>query len=271
MEGRLEVPRRPVIGIATQTQEAVYGQTPRAWTLGQKYIQVLVSCGAVPWLIPLIPGDEDSLRAIFDRLDGVFMAGGVDIDPHQYGETDPSLCGTIDPDRDWTEMALIRWAIAGHKPLLGVCRGLQALNVAAGGSLYQDIKSQWPEAIKHDYFSVSGNYPRDLLSHEVHVRKESRLAGILGKESVAVNSLHHQGIRRLAPGLVPAAHAPDGLIEAVEGEDGRFLVGVQWHPEELTEKDPAHRRLFTAFIEAAGASQSPDGSTLPVTSPKPTR
>jgi putative glutamine amidotransferase len=254
MEDCLEVRSRPVIGIATQTQGAIFGQAPRAWIMGQKYVQVLVSCGAVPWLIPLLPGDEDTLGAIFDRLDGLFLTGGVDIDPVQYGETDRSLSDDPDPDRDWAEMALIRWAIANHKPLLGVCRGLQAINVAAGGTLYQDIRSQRPEAIKHDYFSVSGNYPRDLLSHEVQVHKESRLAAILGQETVAVNSMHHQGIRRLAPGLVPTAYAPDGLIEGVEGTNGRFLVGVQWHPEELTEKDPVHRRLFAAFLEAASSS-----------------
>jgi putative glutamine amidotransferase len=267
----VEVPQRPLIGIPTQTQAAIFGQTPRAWSLGQKYVQVLTSCGAVPWLIPLLPGDEDTLRAIFDRLDGLFLPGGVDIEPHQYGEADPGLCGAIDPDRDWAEMTLIRWAVAEGKPLLGICRGLQALNVAAGGSLYQDIEAQRQGAIKHDYFSVSGNYPRDLLTHEVHVGKDSRLAALLCRETLAVNSLHHQGIRRLAPGLVPTAHAPDGLIEGVEGGDGRFLVGVQWHPEELTEKDPAHRRLFTGFIEAAAASQSRADNTLPVTAPKPTR
>jgi putative glutamine amidotransferase len=247
---------RPVIGIATQTQEPVFGQTPRAWSMVQRYIHVLAACGASPWLIPLLPGDEETLRSVYDRLDGVFMAGGVDIDPAAYGEAEHrGLCNTPDSERDWSEMTLLRWALAEGKPVLGICRGMQAINVAAGGTLYQDIKLQHAEAIKHDYFSVSGNYPRDLLVHQVHVGAGSRLASILGKETVAVNSMHHQGVRRLAPGLVPTAHAPDGLIEGVEGDDGRFLVGVQWHPEELTEKDAVHRRLFTAFLEAAGAGR----------------
>jgi putative glutamine amidotransferase len=251
---------RPVIGIATQTQEAVFGQAPRAWAMAQKYVTVLAGCGALPWLIPLLDGDEDTLRATYDRLDGVFVAGGVDIDPARYGEAEHRpLCNKADPERDWAEMTLLRWALAEHKPVLGVCRGMQAINVAAGGSLYQDIKLQHEGAIKHDYFSVSGNHPRDLLAHEVRVRPDSRLGTILGKETVAVNSLHHQGIRRLAPGLAATAHAPDGLIEGVEGDNGRFLVGVQWHPEELTEKDPTMRRLFATFIEAAvGQDPNPD-------------
>jgi putative glutamine amidotransferase len=245
---------RPVVGIATQTQEAIYGQAPRAWHMVQRYVHVLVGCGGVPWLIPLVRGDEETLRAIYDRLDGVLLAGGVDVDPAEYGEAEQRpLCNRSDPERDWTELTLVRWALADHKPVLGVCRGMQTINVAAGGTLYQDIELQHPGAIKHDYFSVSRNYPRDLVVHEVRVRPGSRLAAVLGKETVAVNSLHHQGVRRLAPGLVPTAHAPDGVIEGVEGDNGRFLVGVQWHPEELTEKDPAMRRLFTSFVEAAAS------------------
>jgi putative glutamine amidotransferase len=249
---------RPVIGIATQTQEPAFGRAPRAWIMVQKYVRVLAACGALPWLIPLIPGDEETLRSVYDRLDGVFLTGGVDIDPAQYGEAEQRpLCDNPDPERDWTEMLLLRWTLADHKPLLGVCRGLQAINVAAGGTLYQDVRLQHPNAIKHDYFSVSGTYPRDLLTHEVHVCADARLRSILGKETVAVNSMHHQAIRRLAPGLVPTAHAPDGLIEGVEGSNGQFLVGVQWHPEELTEKDPVHRRLFAAFLVAAASARGP--------------
>jgi putative glutamine amidotransferase len=248
---------RPIIGMVTQTQEATPGQETRAWSMGQKYVRVLTGCGGVPWLIPLLQGDEATLRSIYDRLDGVFMTGGVDIDPDQYGEAEHRpLCDKPDPERDWTDLTLVRWALADHKPVLGICRGIQTINVAAGGTLYQDIQRQRPEAIKHDYFSISGNYPRDLLVHEVRIRPDSRLRSILGQEAMVVNSLHHQGIRRLAPGLVPTAHAPDGLIEGIERDNGQFLVGVQWHPEELTEKDPAQVRLFMAFLEAAGARAS---------------
>ena len=241
---------RPVIGIATQTQEAIPGQLPRVWIMGQKYGRVLASCGALPWFIPLL-SEEATLRAIYERLDGVFLTGGVDVDPSRYGETKLSCCHETDEDRDWTETHLVRWALAEGKPLFGVCRGIQIINVALGGSLYQDLREQWPEAIRHDYFPTPSPFSRDYLAHRVRVEPRSRLGELLGSEEVAVNSMHHQGIRRLAPGLRATAFAPDGLVEGFEGCNGQFLLGVQWHPEELAETAEGMRRLFTAFIEAS--------------------
>ena len=243
--------RRPVIGIVTQTLASIPGQTPLSWVMGQKYVRAFTAEGGVPWVVPLIQGDEDTLRCIYERLDGLFLMGGVDMDPVQYGEERLPVCGQTDPARDWTELTLTRWAMADHKPVLGACRGVQVINVAAGGTLYQDIATQCPQALKHDYFPTANGYTRDLLVHDVRTRPDSRLARILGGEPVLVNSMHHQGIKELAPGLVPSAFAPDGLIEAVEGTNGHFLVGVQWHPEELAEKQLPQRRLFAAFIEAA--------------------
>jgi putative glutamine amidotransferase len=243
---------RPVIGIATQTQEAVPGQLPRCWIMSQRYVQVLSSLGAAPWLIPLLPSDLDTLRAIYDRLDGVFLTGGVDVDPSTYGEPKHPKCGQTDPDRDAVEMTLVRWAVDDHKPVLAVCRGFQVLNVAYGGTLFQDVGSQVPTAIKHDYFPTAAGTPgRDYLAHDVRVDVQTRLGRCLRAEHVPVNSMHHQGIKALAPGLVPSAWAPDGLVEGVEGRNGHFVVAVQWHPEELTAQD-GQRRLFTEFLAAAG-------------------
>jgi putative glutamine amidotransferase len=241
---------RPVIGIATQTLDAISGERPASWFVGQCYVRALTEAGALPWLIPLLSDDEATLRAICDRLDGVFLTGGVDVDPSLYGEERHALCDRGDPARDATEMALVRWAAAEDKPLLGICRGIQAINVACGGSLYQHVAEQHPAAIKHDWFSAAG-HARDYLAHEVHLRPGSRLARVLGAGPLRVNSMHHQAIRRLAPGLVVAATAPDGLIEAVERPANRYFVGVQWHPEELTCTQPAMRRLFADFIDAA--------------------
>jgi putative glutamine amidotransferase len=221
--------------------------------MGQQYVRALTAAGAVPWLVPLLPEDEATLRCIYDRLDGVFLTGGVDVNPAHYGEPVHRLCGPTDADRDETEIRLIRWAQADHKPTLGVCRGHQMINVALGGSLYQDVGDQHPQAIKHDYFPSSGDYTRDYVVHDVAVTGGSRLAAVLGTGPVCVNSMHHQGVKRLAPGLQATAFAPDGLIEGVEGSNGHFLVGVQWHPEELTDKDPAMRRLFGEFLAAAAA------------------
>jgi putative glutamine amidotransferase len=248
------VSNRPVIGIAMQTQEAVPGHLPRCWIMSQRYVDVLSSLGAVPWLIPLRPGDGATLRAIYDRLDGLFLTGGVDVDPSYYGESKHAKCGATDPDRDATELQLIRWAIADHKPLLAVCRGIQVLNVACGGTLVQDIASQCPAAIAHDNFpQPDGTPPRDFLAHEVRVQPGTRLGHCFDAERVTVNSMHHQCIKQLAPGLVPSAWAPDGLIEGVEGANGHYLVAVQWHPEELTATD-GQRRLFTEFLGACGGA-----------------
>src|SRR5262249_4217080 len=196
------------------------------WVMGQRYVRVLAAAGAVPWVIPLLQGDEETLRRIYERLDGVFLTGGVDVDPACYGEPRHPLCGATDPARDWAELRLVRWGCADGKPVLGVCRGIQVINVAAGGTLYQDVAAQHPTAIKHDYFP-SGGHARDRLTHSVRVVERTRLAGLLGAAESAVNSMHHQGIKALAPGLVASAFAPDGLIEGVEGPDGRFLVRVQ--------------------------------------------
>jgi putative glutamine amidotransferase len=244
------VPRRPVIGIATQTLDAIPGKLPQCWVMGQRYVRTLTNVGAVPWLIPLLQGDDAVLRAVYERLDGVFLTGGVDVDPANYGEPPHQLCDRTDPARDWTELLLIRWALADRKPVFGVCRGIQTINVACGGSLYQDITAQRPEAIKHDYFPNADNYTRDYLAHAIRVDKGSHLAELLGAEQVQVNSMHHQGIKTLAAGLRATAYAPDGLIEGVERPDAGFLLGVQWHPEELAEQHAPQRRLFTAFVDA---------------------
>jgi putative glutamine amidotransferase len=240
----------PVIGITTQTLEAIPDQLPRCWIMSQRYVNVLTAAGALPWVIPLLEGNEAALRGIHERLDGLFLPGGVDIDPGAYGEPRTSLCGRVDPARDWAELLLVRWALADKKPVLAVCRGAQLVNVAVGGALYQDVGAQHPDAIKHDHFPIGGRR-RDELAHEVRLVPGSRLQRLLGVESLAVNSMHHQGISRLAPGLVPVATSPDGLIEGVESGNGQFLIGVQWHPEDLVDVDPRMKRLFDAFVEAA--------------------
>jgi putative glutamine amidotransferase len=249
------VAHRPTIGIATQTLEAIPGKLPLGWVMGQKYVRALTAAGGVPWIIPLLQGDEETLHAIYQHLDGVFLTGGVDMDPAQYGEHRRPECGPSDPARDWTEVALVCWAQRDGKPVLGVCRGHQVINVACGGTLYQHVPAQFAGGIKHDYFPSAEGYARDLLVHTVQVVPESRLGRIMETPQVQVNSMHHQGIRTLAPGLTPSALAPDGLVEGVEGSNGHFLVGVQWHPEELVDNHPEMRRLFQSFIAAAAEYQ----------------
>jgi putative glutamine amidotransferase len=243
---------RPVVGIPTQTLQSLGGiseSIPPSWVMSQRYIVTLTNAGAIPWMIPLV--DDDTLRGIYDELDAVFLPGGADIDPHTYGAVPHPSCDKTDRDRDRVEVALARWSIDENKPVLGVCRGMQLINIAAGGTLYQDLATEMPGAIKHDYFPFGAqNHSRDFLAHEVTVNAGTRLAEIVGSGAVKVNSMHHQGVRDLGSGLVATAEAPDGLIEAIEGDDDSYLVAVQWHPEALTDNDARTRHLFDDFIEA---------------------
>jgi len=220
--------------------------------MGQQYIRALSTAGAVPWIIPLLDDDESTLRAIYEQLHGVFFAGGVDVEPSAYSEPRTEVCGLSDPARDAVETTLFRWANADEKPVLGVCRGVQMINVASGGSLHQDIAHDRPAASKHDYFPQQGYHDRGMIAHQIFVEPGTKLHELVGS-SVSVNSMHHQAIKRLGSGLRPSATAPDGVIEGVEGVNGQFLLGVQWHPEELVNADEGMRRLFQAFVDAASA------------------
>ncbi len=244
--------RRPVVGIPTQTLQSLGGvsaEIPPSWVMSQRYILTLTAAGAIPWLVPLV--DDDTLRGIYEELDAVFLPGGADIDPATYGADPHPLCDKTDRERDRVEVALATWALEDEKPVLGVCRGMQLINVAAGGSLYQDLAEELPGAIKHDYFPFRGqSFSRDFLAHDVDVADGTRLAKLLGAGNVRVNSMHHQGVKELGRGLVVTAEAPDGLIEAIEGDDDSYLVAVQWHPEALTDNDARTRHLFADFIEA---------------------
>ena len=244
--------RRPVIGIATQTLPAkAGGDLPHCWIMGQRYVEALRAVGGIPWLIPLLPNDSDTMNEVFNRLDGIFLTGGVDVDPSRYGETRHPKCGVTDPDRDAIELMLLAHATATGKPVLAVCRGIQILNVARGGSLYQDVSAMVPAALKHDYFPTPDKPSRAYLAHDISVTADSHMGNILGEAVVSVNSMHHQAIKELAPGLRATAFAPDGIIEAVEATDHKFLVAVQWHPEELSESQPGMKRLFSEFAAAA--------------------
>ena len=246
--------QRPIIGIPTQTLQSLGGipaEFPPSWVMSQRYITTLIGAGAIPWMIPLVASDEATTRGIYEALDGVFLPGGADIDPAGYGEERHAACDRSDPARDAMELVLARRAIEEGKPVLGVCRGLQLINLALGGTLYQDLAALREGSIKHDYFPFSGEFRRDHLAHPVRIAGGSRLAEIFGEGEVQVNSMHHQGIRDLAGALVATATAPDGLIEGAEMPGERFVVGVQWHPEVLTDSDARARRLFSEFIEAS--------------------
>jgi len=244
---------RPLIGIPGQTLQAIDdipAGLPHSWVMNSRYFEAAAEAGALPVMVPLVAEDEATLRGVFERLDGLLLAGGVDMDPASFGEARHPRLGNTDPARDAVELQLARWAIADQKPVLGLCRGHQVLNVALGGTLWQDIAAQVPEAIKHDYFPTAG-YARDHLAHDVAVTPGSRLFAAFQTPRLAVNSMHHQAVKQLAPALQVAARSSDGLIEAVESGTDHFLVGVQWHPEVFEHEDQRTRRLFQSFIAAA--------------------
>jgi putative glutamine amidotransferase len=192
---------------------------------------------------------KSAWRSIYGRLDGLLLPGGVDVAPALYGEDPHPKLGKVEGPLDEAELVLARWALADGLPLLGVCRGIQTLNVAAGGTLYQDLPSQYPGALRHS--CSPPDYPRQHRAHAVHVEPGSRLATILNAHETMVNSRHHQAVKDLAPGFVVSARAPDGVIEGIEGEDERFAVGIQWHPESLAADDPQMLALFQALVRAA--------------------
>ena len=245
---------RPVIGVTTQTLQSIDGipsGLPQSDVMNQRYYIAVALAGGSPVLIPLLDDEPEALEGAYQACDGILIPGGVDMDPANFAESPHDKLGRTDPARDRVELQLTHWAVRDRKPLLGLCRGLQVINVALGGSLYQDLEAQCPDAIKHDYFPTHG-FERSYLAHDVELTRGSRLRSLMELDRIRVNSMHHQGIKALAPALTASAVAPDGLIEAVESADDHFLLGVQWHPEVFEMTDPHTRHVFHAFIEAAG-------------------
>jgi len=213
----------------------------------QTYIESVVAAGGAPLLMPLIE-EVEVLRSLYDRLDGLLLAGGRDVSPEYYGEEPHPLLGEIDLLRDQVELQLARWAAEEGKPILGICRGMQVLNVALGGSLYQDIAAQLGGDIVHDISYKCENWTH--MGHELQVAPESRLAEVFGTTVFPINSLHHQSLKTIAPALQPVGWAPDGVVELVEGRNGHYMIGVQCHPEALqAAADPRWQALFRNFVE----------------------
>lgn len=235
----------PLIGITIGRTQNANSPLPTA-TVSEAYLRAVQAAGGIPLLIPASTPAE-RLNDLFARLDGFLFTGGGDIDPQRFAGLPHPEIYDIDAGRDTVELELVRLAAAHNRPFLGICRGIQVINVALGGSLYTDLAAQMPGALKHDYYP---NIPRDHLAHAVRLQAGSQLSRTLGAEQVEVNSLHHQGVQRLASDLTACAFAPDGLIEGVELSGHRFGIGVQWHPEWLQHL-PTMRALFSELIQAA--------------------
>ena len=235
--------RPPLIGLPTLAIPP--SVKPARFGVNQSYVRALVDAGCAPVLIPII--EDDELHAIYQRLDGIVFPGGADIAPREYGEAPIKELIDVEAPRDRTELTLARWAFADELPTLGICRGQQLLNVALGGSLYQDLRHQGVTQVEH---SGADGRARTALVHQVCLDPDSRLAQLIDETTVEVNSLHHQAVKAVAPPLRVTGRSEDGVIEALESADHRFLISVQWHPEEIADL-PWVRRLFTGFARAA--------------------
>lgn len=216
-------------------------ENPELYYLNSAYVRSISDCGAVALVIPVLP-DTKTAYSVVTKLDGLVLTGGGDLDPGLYGRPGATKVRNVQQERDRTELALFQAARDLGVPVLGICRGIQVINVACGGDLYTDIPSEYITWVNH--YSED-----DDECHWVSLSRESRLFGAIGAGEVKVNSYHHQAVKRLGSGLRAVGWAQDGLIEAVEAEDGTWLVGVQWHPERMG--DEASRRLFQWFVAAA--------------------
>jgi putative glutamine amidotransferase len=236
----------PLIGISIRNLTNPINSTDYH-AVRRDYSHSVDLAGGIPVLIPLHI-ENIALRGLFDRLDGLILSGGGDVDPVHYGAECSPYTGSIDAERDRVELQLARWAVEADKATLAICRGTQVLNVAFGGTLIQDIREEVPDALRHDPPDDSW-YPR--LTHDVDVVGGSKLQSALGRAHLAVNSLHHQALARIADGLVVTACAPDGIVEAVEHPHRQFILGVQWHPEALVDHHPPMLNLFKSLIQVA--------------------
>lgn len=231
--------RKPIIGITAGLNDQEKYQI-----LNRFFMEGIMAQGGLPVMLPLTT-DEATLRSYADQLDGFLFSGGADVDPLLFGQWQMPACGSICPLRDANELALARILIERmDKPVLGVCRGLQVMNIALGGDIYQDLPSEYDgELIAHRQ-----KQPEYYPSHPVRVCQNSLLHRITGCSELMVNSLHHQAIRH-AIGWNVCATAPDGVIEACEMPDHPFFLGVQWHPERLFQKDSAEEAIFRSFVQ----------------------
>lgn len=237
---------KPIIGITSDYNDGdrpeFGGKIPTCF-LRDRYVHAVEATGGIPLILPPLGSPSRSARSILERIDGLLLTGsGPDIDPGSYGERRRFPFKTVHPKRFLLEQELVRQAKKKGMPILGICGGMQLMNVAAGGSLYQDIKEQIPKAMQHQ----RGGKP----AHMIEVKKGTLLSKILKGDRLRVNSAHHQGVKQVAPGYVVNAEADDGVIEGIEAVGYPFVLGVQWHPEFLNADDQS-ATLFKAFLKMA--------------------
>ncbi|WP_368654359.1 gamma-glutamyl-gamma-aminobutyrate hydrolase family protein [Ornithinibacillus sp. 4-3] len=231
---------RPLIGITSHMELDQENNI-----IGKEDVEAITRAGGIPVVLPNI-SDEDKIQELAERIDGLYVSGGADVDPLLYGEEPHKDLGGITPNRDFFEITISKKVLEMGKPFIGVCRGAQVLNVALGGTLYQDIHAQTEnELIKH-----LQKAPNSYETHFAKVEAGSLLNRIAGKDKLKVNSYHHQACKDTGKGLKVSATASDGIIEAIEGTGENFVLGIQWHPEHLLDTNEESLAFFKAFVEA---------------------
>jgi putative glutamine amidotransferase len=238
--------KKPCIGITANilmVESGVLAGTERIY-VNRDYVTSILRAQGIPLMLPLV-ADIEALYRQIDSVDALLLSGGQDVNPHYYNEDPSFFLETVSLERDIYEMEAVRYAYKQKKPIFGICRGLQLLNVAFGGTLYQDISKHYPTAFSQH----SQKARKDEPSHLVQLEEGSWFKKVLKKEQLFTNSFHHQAIKDLSPQFKMAACANDGVIEAIESKDDSFVIGVQWHPEMMTEKKSEMQQLFDAFVQ----------------------
>jgi len=237
---------RPLIGMTSDPRRLhIAGRELSVEGATERFVQMLIRAGAAPVILPVHGADA---QEVLPRLDGIALTGGGDVQPSLYGRQPPPAVYGVDPERDRFEVELVRRAAEADMPMMAICRGTQMLNVALGGTLFQDIRTELGHALEHRQPD-----PWEEPSHEIRIEADSALGRLVGERAL-VNSMHHQAIDRVAPGLRAVAWAPDGVIEAVEGRGVRFCLGLQWHPEYFRPDHPTLRAV-EAFVQATCADR----------------
>src|SRR5579859_5698545 len=238
---------RPLIGIPCQADHREGSGRP-IYCVNRAYSQALEHTGGVPILIPMIH-DLATLYTLLERLDGILFPGGADIQPVHYGEDPHPLLGTVDQQLDEFELTIARWALQENIPILGICRGMQLINVALGGTLYQDVDAQASTTIKHNEREM----PRDTIIHSIHIEEGSKMEKIFGAPEIWVNSLHHQAVKEPGRGVLISGRSEDGIAELLEVPEKHFVAAAQGHPEEIYMLEPIWVNLFSAFVESCNS------------------
>lgn len=228
---------KPIIGISTGIKDE------KVISLNMKNFERIYENGGLPFILPPVNSDADTKR-FAQEIDGLLLTGGEDVDPTIFDEEPHKALGEVSPLRDTFEISLAKEMLSLNKPIFGICRGSQVLNIATGGTLYQDIYAQHEEELLQHQQKA----PRDHASHFTHIEQESKLYKIVQEKKIKINSYHHQAVKTLGEGMIISSYAKDQIVESIESTKHTFVLGVQWHPEYLN--DAASKQLFSAFIDA---------------------